>query len=107
MNYLADFLSGVFLCNCVPHLVCGLRGELFPSPFASPPGVGDSAPPLNVLWGFANLIVGLWLLTSHPFVFGVNLPCFTFFAGALLMGLGVSRYFGKVRAQREANKNTP
>lgn len=106
MEYLADFFSGVFLCNCIPHLVCGLKGELFPSPFASPPGIGYSAPMVNVLWGFANLIVGLWLLTTHPFVLGFNPACLAFFVGALLLGLAIARYFGKVRAQHAANRTT-
>ncbi len=39
--YVAHIFAGAFLINAVPHLVNGLSGRSFPSPFASPPGVGD------------------------------------------------------------------
>jgi hypothetical protein len=104
MDYLANFFAGGFLCNCIPHLVCGLKGEPFPSPFSKPPGLGYSSPPLNVLWGIANLIAGLWLLTSHPFEFGMNTACFVFFIGALLLGLSISWHFGKVHARNHADR---
>ena len=65
MDYVAAFLAGAFLCNCVPHLTCGLRGEIFPTPFAKPRGKGPSSPLVNFLWGFFNLLVGLFLLSRH------------------------------------------
>jgi hypothetical protein len=51
MDYIASFFAGAFLCNCIPHLACGLRGETFPTPFANPRGKGPSAPMVNFLWG--------------------------------------------------------
>jgi hypothetical protein len=60
--YLGQFFSGLLLANGVPHFVQGISGQKFQSPFASPPGVGESSPIVNVLWGFANLVVGLALL---------------------------------------------
>src|SRR5580658_8920923 len=60
--YLLQFVSGLFLANGVPHFVQGISGHWFQSPFASPPGVGESSPTVNVLWGFLNLAVGLALL---------------------------------------------
>ncbi len=100
MNIVALFFAGAFLCNCIPHLAAGLRGEPFPSPFATPRGVGDSSPLVNFLWGAANLIVGLALLTRHQASFGLNLESLAFAAGALLLGVYVSRHFGAVRAAR-------
>ena len=41
MNWLhlvSYFWGGAFLANAVPHLVSGLRGEPFQSPFATPQG---------------------------------------------------------------------
>jgi probable F420-dependent oxidoreductase len=38
--YVLQFVSGLFLANGVPHFVQGICGHRFPSPFASPPGVG-------------------------------------------------------------------
>lgn len=58
MDYLLSFLAGVFLCNAVPHVVSGLRGDVFPTPFAKPPGKGNSSALVNTLWGSANLFVG-------------------------------------------------
>ncbi|HEY1944716.1 MAG TPA: hypothetical protein VGH40_21595 [Roseiarcus sp.] len=100
MPYVALFFAGAFLCNCIPHLAAGLRGEPFPSPFASPAGVGDSPPLVNFFWGAANVIVGLALLTRYPFVVGLNLETLAFVLGALLSGGFLARHFGAVRAQR-------
>ena len=45
MHNVTLFFCGMLLCNCVPHLVCGLQGEPFPTPFEKPHGVGFSSPP--------------------------------------------------------------
>ena len=60
--YLLQFVAGLFLANGVPHFVQGISGHWFQTPFASPPGVGESSPVVNVLWGFFNLAVGFALL---------------------------------------------
>ncbi len=72
MTYLLLFLAGALLCNAIPHLAAGLRGEPFPTPFAKPRGVGLSPPLVNFLWGLLNLVVGLWLAAERPFALGVN-----------------------------------
>lgn len=97
--YVLQFLSGVFLANGVPHFVKGVTGEPFPSPFAKPPGVGDSPPELNVYWGFGNLVAGAMLLSyfTPAGVFG----WLAFSAGALAMARYVGRRFGALRAQRK------
>ena len=53
--YLAWFFAGAFLTNSLPHLAQGLSGNRFQTPFASPPGVGESSARLNMIWGFANV----------------------------------------------------
>src|ERR1700727_2341370 len=60
--FLLQFVAGLFLANGVPHFVQGISGAWFQSPFASPPGIGESSPVVNVLWGFLNLAVGFALL---------------------------------------------
>ena len=60
--YLLQFFSGALLSNGVPHFVQGISGNPFQSPFGSPPGVGESSPLSNVLWGFGNLLAGVLLL---------------------------------------------
>ncbi len=53
-NYVASFFSGAFLANSIPHYVQGISGNSFPSPFGNPPGLGNSTPLINVLWGAFN-----------------------------------------------------
>lgn len=89
------FFGGVFLANAVPHLVSGMTGRPFPSPFAKPPGQGLSSPVVNVLWGAFNLAVGYVLvcrvgsfdLRSTPDVVAAGL-------GALAISLFAARHFG-------------
>jgi hypothetical protein len=94
---LASFLSGAFLCNCIPHLCAGLRGEPFPTPFAKPPGVGKSSAVMNVLWGTFNLLVGGLLYGFAAVMPGINLAFALFVAGFLAIGVPLSAHFAKVR----------
>jgi hypothetical protein len=96
-----SFISGLLICNAVPHLAAGLRGEAFPSPFAKPPGRGLSAPTTNVVWGWINLFVGLAIMPRFvlfaPVMPLFNLAWIAFALGFLLAGLIVGRHFGRVR----------
>ena len=62
LHDLAYFFGGAFLSNAVPHYVSGVMGRPFQSPFAKPPGKGLSSSTVNVLWGFANIAIGYWLV---------------------------------------------
>ena len=96
--YLLEFLSGLLLANGVPHFVKGVSGEPFQSPFASPPGVGESSPLSNVLWGFGNLLAGALLLHYFWPVNAVGWSVFT--VAALAISVQLSLHFGKVRSGR-------
>jgi hypothetical protein len=96
MIWIAWFFAGAFLCNSVPHLVAGVQGKPFPSPFATPRGVGNSSPLVNVLWGMFNVVVGLVLLSLQPVSIGLNLPFVVVIAGALAIGVFLALHFGKV-----------
>jgi hypothetical protein len=95
-QYLAYFLGGAFLANSMPHLVNGISGRPFQTPFAKPPGKGLSSSTVNVLWGFLNLAVAYVLIffvgsfsafnTPHVVVIG---------AGMLVMSLISARTFGR------------
>ncbi len=98
MNYVALFFAGAFLCNFIPHLSSGLRGQSFPTPFARPRGVGDSSAIVNFLWGAANFIAGVYLFSRHPAPIGFNPSFVTLIAGALMLGTYLSVHFGRVRA---------
>jgi len=98
--YVLDFVSGLFLTNGVPHFVQGVSGHRFQSPFGSPPGVGESSPLSNALWGFANLAVGFVLFgffrpQGPEAAFGWILMGL----GALLAAIGLATHFGKVRSK--------
>src|SRR5271168_4019373 len=90
------FFGGIFLANAIPHLVSGMMGKPFQSPFAKPPGQGFSSSTVNVLWGFFNAVIGYGLLlrigtfdlrsTEHVGAAGL---------GMLLMALLTARLFGR------------
>ena len=61
-HFIAYFFGGAFLANTIPHLVNGISGSPFQSPFASPPGQGLSSSTVNVLWGMFNLVVAYVLV---------------------------------------------
>lgn len=97
--YVAHFFAGALLINCIPHLVNGLSGREFPSPFASPPGVGASPALVNILWGFTNLVAGYGLLAGvGPFAFGLSLDGLVVGLGALLMACRLASHFGGLDA---------
>jgi hypothetical protein len=102
MDYLATFFAGAFLCNCLPHLLAGLQGIPFPTPFAKPRGVGNSSPLLNFLWGEFNLVVGFALFTISRIEIGANRKSVALAAGALALGAYLSLHFGKVRSAAES-----
>lgn len=96
-GYVMLFLAGALLCNAIPHLVAGLQGRTFPTPFAQPRGVGPSPAFTNFLWGSANLLVAIFLMTR---TWADNLPHGLMVAavGFLAIGAFCSRHFAKVRA---------
>src|ERR1700691_3330741 len=99
--YLFEFVSGLFLTNGVPHFVQGVSGNRFQSPFGSPPGVGESSPLSNALWGFANLAVGfilLWFFGPRGPEAGIGWVVVG--VGAVLAAVVLSNHFGKVRSKK-------
>jgi hypothetical protein len=96
--YLAYFGAGALLANAVPHFVSGISGSRFQSPFASPPGVGESSPLVNVVWGITNLVVG-WILLFGvgDFTIGLTRDCLMVLLGAIGTAVGLAMHFGRVR----------
>jgi hypothetical protein len=69
--YALEFGSGFFRTNGVLHFVQGISGNRFQSPFASPPGGGESSPRSNALWGIGNFVAGfvfLWFFGRQDLV---------------------------------------
>ena len=99
--YLLQFVSGLFLANGVPHFVQGISGHWFQTPFATPPGVGESSPLVNALWGFANLAIGFALLWAFaPKGADVVAEWVIVGLGVLLAAVFLARHFGGVRSKR-------
>jgi|ERR1700677_4995964 hypothetical protein len=92
-NYLACFFSGAFLVNVVPHLVHGISGDPFPTPFANPPGKGLSSPTVNVLWANLNFAVGYLLFRAGKICCGNTLAIIVFFAGIVVLSTMMSIQF--------------
>ncbi|WP_394550619.1 hypothetical protein ACDF64_09175 [Agromyces sp. MMS24-JH15] len=87
--------GGALLVNAIPQGTAGVRGEPFPTPFASPPGVGLSAPVVNVAWSAVNAVVAAVLLGR-----GIRTPGerVAVALGAVAMAFVVAFHFGSVRA---------
>ncbi len=90
------FFGGMFLCNAIPHIVSGVTGRPFQSPFATPRGQGLSSSTVNVLWGVLNLAIAYVLIcrvgefslrsSAHAAALGL---------GFLLIGIFAARHFGR------------
>jgi hypothetical protein len=95
--YLAGFFGGAFFVNAIPHFTNGVSGRRFPSPFASPPGKGESSPMVNVLWGVFNFLIA-YLLVCHVGELHLHHTrgILIFGAGGLLMAVLLARAFGRV-----------
>ena len=92
-HYIAVFFAGAFLANVVPHLIHGVSGDPFPTPFANPPGKGLSSPTINVVWALANLLVGYILLMASKVTTKNKLGMFVMFLGIVLMAVQLSIVF--------------
>jgi len=97
LSLLSFFFGGAFLANAVPHLVSGVTGRPFQSPFAKPPGVGLSSSTVNVLWGFVNLVIGYLLVCRvGDFEWRNWADAGALGIGALLIALFSARHFGRL-----------
>jgi len=103
-DYVSYFFGGVFCANSIPHMVSGMMGRAFQSPFAKPPGKGLSSSTVNVLWGALNLAVGYGLIL-HVGTFELREPAqaATVGAGALVISLQLARHFGQFHGGNSPN----
>jgi hypothetical protein len=101
LELLSYFIGGAALANTLPHLVSGLMGRKFPSPFAKPPGKGQSSARTNVLWGFANLVLA-YVLVCQVGTFDLhNLTHVTALGlGILLLSVMMAWRFGSLNEGR-------
>jgi hypothetical protein len=98
--YILQFISGLLLSNGVPHFVQGVSGNWFQTPFATPRGVGESSPLVNVLWGFANFAIGFALLWAFaPKGAEVAAEWMIVGLGVLVAAVFAATHFGSVRSK--------
>lgn len=105
-HLLSYFFGGLFLMNAVPHLVSGVMGRPFQSPFATPRGEGLSSSTVNVLWGFANLVIA-YLLVCEVGDFSLNdaSDILSLGLGALLIALFSARHFGRFHGGNDPERS--
>jgi hypothetical protein len=96
LHLLSYFFGGLFLGNAIPHVVTGVTGRPFQSPFATPSGRGLSSSTVNVLWGFLNLLIG-YLLVCRVGFFDLRdtLDITMLGLGGLSISLFAARHFGR------------
>ena len=96
LHLVAYLFGGAFLADAAPHAVAGVLGRPFQSPFAKPPGQGLSSSTVNVVWGFANLVVG-YLLVCRVGSFDLKdtADIAALGLGAFVMSLFAARHFGR------------
>lgn len=100
-DYLSYFFGGAFLANALPHLMNGISGRSFQSPFAKPPGKGLSSPTVNVLWGLFNLAIAYVLVLRVGSFSPYNVvQVATLGAGMLLMSVMCAISFGRFHSRR-------
>ena len=60
--YIYTFLAGLFTANGIPNFIKGITGQPHQTPFGHP-----SSAMVNVIWGWASLVVaGVLLHFAHP-----------------------------------------
>ena len=96
LHLISYVFGGAFLANAIPHLVSGMMGRAFQSPFARPPGQGLSSSTVNVLWGFFNLVVGYVLVCRvGDFDLRSTADVAALGLGALMLSVFAARQFGR------------
>lgn len=96
LDFLSYFFGGAFLINALPHLISGAMGRPFQSPFAKPPGQGQSSSSVNLLWGMFNLLVFYGLVCRvGEFDFRNSAHALAVAAGMIALGLFLARRFGR------------
>ncbi|HVV41223.1 MAG TPA: hypothetical protein VHC94_09180 [Nitrobacter sp.] len=97
LDLLVDFFGGAVLTDAIPHVVAGLMGEPFQTPFARPPGEGLPTSIVNVPRGSFNLLAG-YLLVCRVGDFGVKTTgdIAALGLGGLPTGLFLARRLGRL-----------
>lgn len=100
MDYLAHFFAACMLTNSIPHLVKGVTGVQFQTPFAKPPGIGLSSPVINVVWACINFTAGFLLLFKvGSFSVDNNIDVAVILTGMWFTAYRLAHHLGPLYAQ--------
>lgn len=101
---LQALFAGMFFANGVPHFVKGITGETHMTPFKR-----VSSPQLNIVWAFANYLIGYWILGVDPVTGMVNMPTGTnlwaFIVGAFMLSMTAAWLFSRPNARLPWHKD--
>ncbi len=100
IKLIAAFFSGVFLFNAIPHLVQGICGKQHMTPFSP-----SSSPAINVIWGWINMIVGIYLIRFSTMEPWNGLTCAVFCAGGFVTSLSLAIFWTNPEARLPWHKN--
>ncbi len=107
IDFIIAFAFGFSVTNSLPHIIPGIHGKPFYSPFATPPARGKSSAVVNVLWGFANLVVAYILLVGTDIYLRNYVEGICFLLGILATALTLAITFSKNRENEKKNKSRP
>lgn len=103
MSLVLYFLAGLLSINCIPHLVKGITGQTFMTPIKR-----VSSPYINVVYGFINIILALFVLGIASGQGGLTLPwdanlsggnLLSFLAGGIFIALADANLFSNPNAR--------
>lgn len=100
-EFIIAFVFGFFATNSLPHIIPGVHGKPFYSPFASPPAKGKSSAVVNVLWGFFNIVVAYTLFVATKINLRDVAQGVGFLLGILITSLILAITFGANNKKEE------
>lgn len=104
MELLLYFLAGFTLTNGIPHLVKGITGEKHMTPFKR-----VSPALLNIVWAYANFIIGIWILSylgaSVDNLIMMDGRSLSFWLGSFLLALSAAKLFSNPNARLPWHKD--
>ena len=106
-HLVAYFIAGALMANGVPHFYKGISRQRFPTPFGSPPGIGESSAMTNVLFGFSNFVIGYLIIYGiGEFQTGMTIDALALWLGVLFAAVLSAWYFAKLRENQSAKRGT-